>query len=370
MINERKSIRPAFVASMIGGMIAYYIGAATGTGQEFFQAYASHGLIGLLGTVLYHAFVAVLAISVIYVCKKYNLSNSKECFVWFCGKPIGTAVHFYTVAFVVCFMVQLISGTGSMMNQYYGYPYYVGAFLLAGLCIVSVLFGFKKVIDIVSKIAPFILVILTVTFVYALVNPVDGIAAGSEIAKNSTEIARMHPNWLASTVLHTSYIILFVLPFFVSCYTMDRSATMKETVSWVVISIALLTGMIIMMVLSQIANVSLALGTPAPNLAITSYHVPKLAGILVVLVVAASFTTAAPVAVIAAEYFAQEGTRKFKIIGTVLILAELAVSFLGSYAQIINVLVSVSGWVGLFAVFVAVIRLIVRCAGKKPSAVA
>lgn len=194
MLNEKKSIRPLFVLSMIGGMIAYYIGSATGTGQEFLQAYSSHGAYGMIGIVLYHIFIAALALIVIYSCKKYNLSSAKECFIWFCGKYVGTAVHFYTVAFVVCFMVQLISGTGSMLKQYYGFEYYIGAVLLSVLCIMSVLFGFKKVIDIISTIAPFIMVVLMISFIFSIINPVDGFKAGSEIARTTTEISRLHSN--------------------------------------------------------------------------------------------------------------------------------------------------------------------------------
>ena len=77
MLEERKTVRPAFVLSMIGGMIAYYIGSATGTGQEFLQAYSSHGTIGLLGISIYHIFTAALALTVIFVCKKYQLTNAK-----------------------------------------------------------------------------------------------------------------------------------------------------------------------------------------------------------------------------------------------------------------------------------------------------
>ena len=144
------------------------------------------------------------------------------------------------------------------------------------------------------------------------------------------------PNWFVSTILHSSYIILFVLPYFVSCYMMDRTATMKETTLWVVISFIALTVLVALMVLSRIANKA---SSSARRLLIwmTTYHAPKMAGILVFLVVAASFTTAAPVAVIAAEYFAEADTKRFKIIGTVLVLAEFAVSLLGSYAQIINI---------------------------------
>ncbi|NME35319.1 hypothetical protein [Fusobacterium sp. FSA-380-WT-3A] len=358
MLEERKTVRPLFLLSMIGGMIAYYIGSATGTGQEFLQAYSSHGTYGMIGIILYHIFTAALALIVIYSCKRFNLSSAKECFIWFCGKYVGTAVHFYTVAFVVCFMVQLISGTGSMLTQYYSFNYYVGAVLLSVLCIISVLFGFKRVIEIISAIAPFIMVVLMISFVFSSINPVDGFQKGAEIASTTTEISRLHNNWLGSTFLHSSYIILFVLPYFVTCYMADTTATMKETSIWVIVSFILLTLMIALMIFAQVSNISIAIGTPAPNLAITTYHVPKLAGILVLLVVLASFTTAAPVAVIAAKYFAEEGTIKFKVIGTTLVLTELAVSFLGSYAQIINVLVSVSGWVGVIAVVVAVFRFI------------
>ena len=99
---------------------------------------------------------------------------------------------------------------------------------------------------------------------------------------------------------------------------MDRTATMKETTLWVVISFIALTVLVALMVLSQIANISIIIGTPAPNLAMTTYHAPKMAGILVFLVVAASFTTAAPVAVIAAA-----DTKRFKIIGIGRICSKL-----------------------------------------------
>lgn len=66
---------------------------------------------------------------------------------------------------------------------------------------------------------------------------------------------------------------------------MDRTATMKETTLWVVISFIALTVLVALMVLSQIANISIIIGTPAPNLAMTTYHAPKMAGILVFLVI-------------------------------------------------------------------------------------
>ena len=347
MTEKRGDVRAPFIFSMVGGMIAYYIGASTGTGQEFFQTYSSHGTIGVVGVIIQHILLAALAILIIRTCKRYNLSNAKECFTWFLGKYVGPAVYYYTVAFVFCTMVQLISGTGHLLKQYYDWPYYIGASLLAALCIMSVLFGFKKVIDIISKIAPLILLVMAVVFVVGLINPVDGLAQGSAIANSAEEIVKTHSSWIGSTILHHTYLILFVIPYYVSCYMFDPGASKRETYLWVILSYVLLAVVIILMVLSQIANMSVVMGKAAPNLAIATAHAPILAAILTLMIIAASFTTTAPIAVICAEYFAKAGTARYKAIGTVIVLLAFAVSFAGSYAQIINILVTVSGRVGL-----------------------
>ena len=242
MTTNKGDVRAGFIFSMVGGMIAYYIGASTGTGQEFFQSYSSHGVNGLIGVVIQHILLAALALCVILTCKKHKLANAKECFIWFCGKYVGTVVYYYTVAFVFCTMIQLIAGTGHLLKQYYGWPYYIGAVMLSLLCIISVLFGFKKVIEIISKIAPLILVAMAVVFVMGLLNPVDGLEKGTEIAKSSETITRTSSSWTGATVLHHTYLILFVIPYYVSCYLFDPQASTKETCVWVIVSFAILAG--------------------------------------------------------------------------------------------------------------------------------
>ena len=77
MKDRSGQVRTGFIFSMVGGMIAYYIGASTGTGQEFFQSYSSHGVIGLVGVVIQHILLAALALGVILTCKKHQLANAK-----------------------------------------------------------------------------------------------------------------------------------------------------------------------------------------------------------------------------------------------------------------------------------------------------
>lgn len=368
MKEKTGGVRPSFIFSMVGGMIAYYIGASTGTGQEFFQSYSAHGVKGLLGVIIQHVLLAVLALVVVLVCQKHKLTSAKECFTWFLGKYVGAAVYYYTVAFVFCTMIQLLAGTGHLLKQYYGWPYSVGAVLLAALCVISVIFGFQKVIDIISKIAPLILLVMAAVFVIGLLHPVDGLQNGTEIALASTTIVRTNSSWIGSTVLHHTYLILFVIPYYVSCYLLEPGASKRETFLWVILSYILLALVVLLMVASQIANMSVVIGTEAPNLAIATAHTTVFAAILTLMIVAASFTTTAPIAVICAEYFAKAGTRRYKIIGSGIVLAALVISFAGSYSQIINILVSVSGRIGIGVYIFAVIYRLYRLVTRKTSA--
>lgn len=367
MVEKNKGIRPSFVFGMTGAMIAYYIGASTGTGQEFFQSYGTHGVLGIFGVIIQQVMIAALAFAIIFVCKKYDLSDPKEVFTWFLGKYVGTAVYYYTAAFVFFTLLQLISGTGSIVNQFYGLPYVVGSTGLVLLLIMSVLMGFNKMIAVISKIAPFILIVMVLVFVISLINPSDGIVGGSEYILANQDVYRTSDNWFVSTVLHHSYLILFLVPYFVSTYSVDKKSSNKETALWLIVAfsiLALLTGL---MITSQVANISLVIGAAAPNVSVAMAHTPLLATGLVAMIVAASYTTTAPIALIAADYFSERGTTRYKLTGIGIILLAFAISFVGSYAQIINVLMSVSGRIGLGVYIFAIIyrSYVAVTAGKR-----
>lgn len=365
MPAEKKDVRISFVLSMTGAMIAYYIGASTASGQEFFQAYATHGLMGIIGVIIQQVLIAALAFMVILTCKKHNISNAKDCFIWFMGKYVGTVVYYYTVAFIFCTLIQLISGTGNIVKQYYHVPYYVGACTIAFLSIISVLFGFNRLISIISKIAPFIVVIMAITAAISLINPTDGLIEGSAMVLASENIYRTSTTWYGSTILHHTYLILFFIPYFVSCHISDMNATRRETIMWICLAYFILAVVCVLMILSQVANMSIAIGAQAPNVIIAATHTPWLATIFVIIIMAAVYTTTSPIALIAAEYFAKPGTNKYKIVGTVIVLLAFAISFAGSYAQIINILVSVSGRIGLAVYIFSAIYICYRAITSK-----
>lgn len=347
MTEEKRNIRWPYVLSMAFAMVAYYIGASTGTGQEFFQSYATHGAWGVAGVIIQQISLGALCFIVFWACKNNNLNTSKEFFIWFLGKIVGTVVYYYVAAFVFATLLQLISGTGAIINQFYGVPTYVGSIGLSILLIITMLLGFDKLIDIISKIAPFILVVMIIVAVGGLINATDGFIQGSELALTSQEVYRTSESLTMSTILHHSYLILFLIPYYVSSYTVDKKATKKEASLWITLSFALLIALTGLMVAAQVANFSITAGTQAPNVAVAEAHTAFLAPVLVFMIAAASYTTTAPIALIAADYIAVPGSGKHKISGIVIIIIGLIFSFFGAYDQIINLLISVSGRIGL-----------------------
>lgn len=366
MVEEKKGLKIGFILSMTGAMIAYYIGASTGSGQEFYQAYSTQGVMGIAGIILQQVIMATLALVVILTCKKHQLNGAKETFIFFLGKYIGTAVYYYTVAFVFCTLIQLISGTGNIVSQFYGVPYYIGAVGLAVLSVISVLCGFEKLIAIISKIAPLLIIIMGIVAIVSLINPTDGLAAGSELVLNAEGVYRTSSNWFSATMLHHTYLVLFLVPYFVSCHTLYPKAARRDTIIWIILSFAILTVICVLMVASHVANMSVVMGAAAPNVMLASVHMPKIGALFVIMIVAACYTTTSPIALIAAEYFAKPGTVKFKVWGSAIVLVALAISFAGSYAQIINILVSVSGRIGVAIYAIAFIYGIYKLVvGKK-----
>lgn len=345
MANQNTGLRPKYVIAMVGALIAYCVGASFGTGQEFMQFYGVHGYYGAIGMFLQNIIMIVFCVIIFLDCRKYHFKSPKDCILLYCGNILGTLVYYYTVIYMYCMLLQLISGAGSVCMEYYQIPYAFGAFLMAGLSIMAVMIGMEKIISIISKIAPLIVILVLVVAVSSLINPTDGIMAGTEIAR-SADVLRVSDNWIISFILHNSYAVLFFLPFLVNIAT-DEQASKKEMTMIAIFGQSVIAAVAIVMILAMVANFSVTGNTQAPNLILASRQMPFVAAIFAVILLAAIFTTISPIAIMVANVYAKPGTTRYRLIGSASILIALGISFVGTYSQILNAFASVSGWIGL-----------------------
>lgn len=369
MIQENKSnFSIYFVFTLIGAILSYSIGAAYASGQEISQIWTVHGLSFVAPAIPCELSYGVLGILVLIGCRRYNITSGKEFFVRYMGKYPGLALYYYTLLYVIGMLIQQMSGGGSFLSQYLGIPVWASSLFFASLLVAAAVLGLERVVAIISKIAPFLAVLMVLIAVVGLANPVDGIEKGNELAIASNG-ARISENlWLGAAINHC-YNIIFYIPFFTTLSTLRpknrERASMKEYIVACAIAFGIDVVMVVVITYSQIANYSLIQGTAAPGLAMAMHFLPVIAPVFTIVLFLASFTTASPIAVMAVGFFAKKGTTKYVVVCFAVVLGAFAISLFGSYEQIVNLLMTISGKIGGAAYVCAIVNAIYRKVTKK-----
>jgi uncharacterized membrane protein YkvI len=350
-----------FVVVMVGALLAYTVGASFGTGQEFWQFYAVHGLLGIAGVVVQATCLAIFSLLIVNQCRDQNVATPRQCLELYCGKILGSALYGYTVVYLFFILVALISGAGGVISEYLNVPAAFGSVAMTGASLCAVSLGVSRVLRLISFIAPLKIAMVVVISLLALVAPQDGLTVGNGIASHS-ENMKIANNWLISALLHCSYAILFFVPFLLQLLN-ERGSDRRSTTYTICIGFSILMAVSLLMVIAMVSNFSALIGTQAPNLKLASLYAPSLANIFAVVLVAAIFTTLTPLA----SMVIQELSRKFDgyrlAVSLAVLVSATLISLAGSYSQILNVLITISSWVGT-VIIVAVILYTFRCYKK------
>src|SRR5690606_24382959 len=112
-MENRQFLNWKTIIILSGALCAYLIGAATATGQESLQFYASHGYLGIgsiIITLILFAWAASSVIALGYDTKDTNQSVYKYYF----GNFIGTLFEWFVVLFLFGLVVTMLSGAGAV----------------------------------------------------------------------------------------------------------------------------------------------------------------------------------------------------------------------------------------------------------------
>src|SRR5699024_4442076 len=145
------------VIVLAGALNAYLIGSATATGQESLQFFAAHGYIGIGAIVVTFIVFAWAASSLITLGGEANHAE-ENVYQYFLGKIYGKIYEWFVTFFLFALAVTMISGTGTIFEDFYGVNRIYGAILMALLIFVTVLLSLQKLIDVLSFIAPIIII--------------------------------------------------------------------------------------------------------------------------------------------------------------------------------------------------------------------
>ena len=137
--------------------MAWVIGSGFATGQEVLQFFSAYGYwsfavagINLAGFVLFGYWLMRAG----YENKDVPGFNH---FRFFCGEKPGAVYSWLVSATLLLLIPVMISGGGATLHEYYGIPKPIGSAVFAAAVLAVYLIGFEKMVGIISKIGPVII---------------------------------------------------------------------------------------------------------------------------------------------------------------------------------------------------------------------
>jgi len=319
--------------------IGAVIGAGFASGQEILQFFIVFEKKGLWGIVLAAALFSLLGGLVMLLAVSVRSASYNDVYRLVMGRIPGRIMDGLSLVMLPGGLVVMLAGGSAVFSEHLGLPGWLGTMLIAGVTIAILSRGLKGVVTANAALVPLkvavILLICFLTLIYS------GEGAGGEINHGSSAGSRV--NWLWSAILYVSYNM--VVPVAVLS-SLGGKVTAREGV------LGGVAGGIVLGLVTAMVYLAGRIFYPQ----ITGYEVPLLyiAGqmgsvvkvALGPLIWLAILTTAIADAHGFASRFADARTRRYKLIGTALVLMAVPLSTL-KFSYLVGMLYPLFGYVGL-----------------------
>ncbi|MBN6206271.1 hypothetical protein JYK21_07390, partial [Ralstonia pickettii] len=195
---------------LAGAYVSFILGAGTATGQEIMQFFVSFGYLGIGAIViaaLLHMWFGAYAMD---VGLRLKANDSKDVFVYFCGKYLGWFFYWFSQLFILVVFVVMISGAGATISEHFGLGDVIGRALMAAVVLITVLLRLETMIKILGIAGPIIIIFAVI--VGAGNFDSIGFSAAGEIIKD-INISTATTYWWQAGFVYSSFVLLVALPF-------------------------------------------------------------------------------------------------------------------------------------------------------------
>lgn len=326
----------------VGGVFASWcIGSGFVTGQECLQYFVGYGAMGyaaILEAMLLHI---VLLISFFTLGFSLRNANPMQIFEYYAGKKMAKVFQVMSLLMSASCPIVMISGFGAAANQYFQIPSAVGNIILGVLCIVTVLLGLNKMVDVCGAIGPVIVVFAIGIGAYYLTGHLDGVRAGIEIAP-TLPLSKIAPVWWMSAYYYVAP--LHSAPYMAATATTCNSR--REAIYGGIFGVIIYAAAVLTMVTATFSNVEELSSSMIPNLYIANQISPVLGFIFVLLIFLGIYSSTAPCFFNVCRNFAEQGTRRYNILAVALCAAGTLVSLTLPFDQMFSLIYGFFGAVG------------------------
>ncbi|WP_371380450.1 hypothetical protein [Sporomusa aerivorans] len=362
MTTESVNWKKTFL--LAGSLCACYMGAGFTSGQEVLQFFTSLGTMGLVSIAMSWILFIYFTYVIYKVAKEQNFNDPYDILEYYCGKILGRILVWYIVALMYGVFMIMLTGSGATINQYYGVPIYAGVWAMGILTLGTVVLGIDKLINIIGLIGPVKVLFIVIVGVPALLAMFSSPAAFLEVDKiiPTLELKKASSNWVTAGIIYPCLYVMTAIPFMVAC---GASATnIKESIIAGVTGISGFMFSVFMLVVAELMNIQAIVGKQVPTLVVAEKISPILGATFSVLIILCIYSTATSYLWGTVRKFAEDRTKKFYIISTVLAGIGMLFGQVIPFDVLVNTLYPISGYVGIIFLVCMIVKQLKDKYGK------
>jgi len=341
---EKQLVEKKNVIQFAGAFIAFLIGSGFATGQEVLQYFCSYGYKGIIGIAMMFMLFLYVGIDFITVGHKQKFAKSSDIFKYYCGNVIGTFFDYFSIIFIYLSFIVMIAGAGATIAEQYALPVQVGGILMGILATATVIFGLGRIVDVIGKIGPVIVVLSIGLGLSALLKNPKGLSTAGELIPK-LDMMQASTNWFLAACSYVGFCMLWLASFMAAIGKTSNSkkeASLGAAGGAVGFSLAVL-----ILALGMLANIEQVSGAMVPTLLLANNIHPLVATVFSIIVVLGIYTTSVPLLWSVSSRFTKEKTNKFKILTVVLAVVGVFVGLEIPFNKLVNVVYVINGYVGI-----------------------
>lgn len=350
------------IVTYAGAILAFLIGSGFATGQEIFQYFTAYGRWGVFGSgLLVMVLFVFIMVELFTTGQREKFDRPGKIFHYYGGRALGTFFDYFTIIFIFLIFTVMISGAAAVAAEHYHVSKYVGGIGMTLLVIITAWFGLNRLVDIIGKIGPVIVIVAIALGVIGIFMNPGGIK-GSDTLLPRLDVKAAAANWFTAGFSYVGYNMLATVPFLAA---LGKTAKKKEAVWGGALGGFLFALTCILVGLGLLANLAQTWDAEIPLLVLARALSPVIAAFISVMILAGIYTTAVPMLWTVSSRFTSDGTASFKITTIVLAVVGMFIGLSLDFSTLVNIVYQLNGYVGMLLLVLMIIRVIVRKHGAK-----
>ena len=186
------------IAANFAGTI---MGAGFASGQELTQFFVAYGSMGLTGLLITCSLFTWLGIQILEISYQIHATSYHELLYYVCGKKIGLLLDFLIAPFLFGVLTITLAGAGTLGQDTFALPYGLGLSIMAVSLLLTTLYGLKGITAANLIITPLATLTLIIIGLSSLLHHEISLS----IIHFPPQIDLPIPHWLLASLLYLSY---------------------------------------------------------------------------------------------------------------------------------------------------------------------